>query len=171
MTLRELLKIELWSKETSRSSRARVGGFLRKVLIAVGVLVVALLIVVTIEFRLLTPGERRTAKDALASIDSLQDFGKVSDGEFVERLDEAKTKIQRSEDSVWTVRDSFVAETLFDYWVETKSSRSEKKELEDARRSIPQSEWGPHGYLWNDPNKSGAEQRGAIRSQLHKILD
>ncbi|MGA3009563.1 MAG: hypothetical protein ABSD72_04815 [Terracidiphilus sp.] len=171
MKVRELLQIEIWSKETSRKIFARTLRISTRVGIVIGVLVVAIGIVLTVELRWLTPGERSTARDAVSLVDALQDFGAVNDGDFDAGLVRAKVKIQVAEDSVWTIRDSVVANSLFDYWVETKAYRKEKKDLEEARRDLPQSKWGSHSFLWNDPNRAGVSLRGAIRSQLHKILD
>jgi hypothetical protein len=171
MKVRELLQTEHRSKQTSRKVLARTLKILARVGIVIGILVMAIGITLTAELRWLTPGERRTAREALSSVDSMQDFGAVSDGDFDAGLVRAEAKIKLAEDSVWTIRDSVVTSLLFDYLLETKAYRKEKIELEAARRSIPMSTWGPHGYLWNDPNQAGAHDRGATRSKLHQFLD
>jgi hypothetical protein len=171
MKFRELLRYEIWGKETTRKVLARTLRILAWVGIAVGILVVAIGIVLTIELRWLTPGERRAARDALSSVDALQDFGAVSDDHFDAGLAQAKAKIQLAQDSVWTIRDSAVWNSLFEYWIETKAHRKEKQDMEKDRSYVPQSEWGSDLWLSRDPNQAGAELRGVIRSALHKELD
>jgi hypothetical protein len=171
MTLRGLLQHELWSKQTSRTVLARTLRVLKWAGIVIGILVAAIGIAVTAELRWLTSGERSSAKEALSSMDSLQDFGAVTDSDFDAGLAQARVKVDRAQESAWTLRDYAVASSLFDYWVETKASRNEKQEMERARRDLSPSELGPRSFLRRDPNQAGADLRGAIRSTLHQQLD
>jgi hypothetical protein len=171
MEIRELLRYEIWSKETSRKALARTTKIVARIGIVTGILVLAIGIVLTVALRWLTPGERRAARVALSSVDSLQDFGAVSDGDFDAGLIQARAKIQVAQDSVWTLRDAAVADWLWDYWIKTESYRKQKQDMETERRTIGPAEWGSDRWIRRDPNKAGDQDRAAVRSELHKILD
>jgi hypothetical protein len=169
MTIRETLQIEIWSKETSRKILAKTLKVLARLGIVIGVLAVAIGIVLTAEMRWMTPAEGRIAREALSSLDALQDFGALNGGDFNAGLVQARAKVQLAQDSAWTLRDSGVASLLFEYWNETRESRKEKQMLEAALLKFPQSTRNLD--KWHDPNQAGAELRGVIRSALHKDLD
>lgn len=171
MRIREPRRPELRRERVSRKLFAKTLKVFAWVGIVAGVLVLATGMVLITELQWLTSGERRSATEALSSIDSLQDFSTMSDVDFDAGLMQAKVKIQVAEASTRTIRDSVVANSLFDYWLNTKADFHEKREIEATRHALPQSTWGPNSFLWRDPNQAGADRRLEERRQLHKFLD
>jgi hypothetical protein len=171
MKVREFLQIELWSKETTRKITARTRKFLVRIAIAVLVVALALALVLTLEIRWLTPGVRRDAKDALAKIDTLQDFGSISEMDFYSKLEQAKMKIQQASESAWTIRDSGTLDMLSNYVDFTKQSYKEMKLLEQVRKRMSATEVLKHPSLTSNPAQTGADIRNSWRNLLHKELD
>jgi hypothetical protein len=83
MKIREILQIELWSKETTRKVLRPVGRFLKRTAIVLGILVVLAGTAFEIESHWLTGGERKAGRVALAQIEKLEELqigvGEVSD--------------------------------------------------------------------------------------------
>jgi hypothetical protein len=160
---RQMRKESWWERHAKALKR------LRQIGIGASVLVLGVGAALMFEYLWLTDGESKSASRALTSIDSLQNFGALSDSDFEAGITQAKTEIDAAYDSVTTIRDSAVADSLFDYWVETKVSRSQKNELEKWKRKVPESSWDY--YLRQDPNQLGAFDRHMLRSRLHRFLD
>ncbi len=118
MNVRKLLQTELWSKRTSRRILVWFG-------LIFGVLVVGFVAVYEIERHWLTPGERSSAKAALAQIDGLQDFGSLSDQEFEVREKQAEVKVKIAKDAAVTKRDVWIADSLELYLTETQGDFEE----------------------------------------------
>jgi hypothetical protein len=120
MTIRELLQIEIWSKRTSR-----------KILIGLGIVVV-LLVIGFVGFNVLnerwiTPSERKAGREALAQIEILQNFNRMSDSEYDAGALQAKQKIDTAEQVAWTAQDKRIAVMLLGYFASTDGNRSHLK--------------------------------------------
>jgi hypothetical protein len=135
MKVRELLQIEIWSKETSRKILDPIRKILfwflpsRKTLkrigIVFGVLVVVLGVIVVVEVSWLTSGERKVASAALAEIDAMQGLVSASSNDFEARDRQAKETVKAAERVAWTSRDKVAAFGLWSYLNETENARDE----------------------------------------------
>lgn len=116
MTLRELLRIEIWSKRTSR-----------RLMIGFAVVVVLLAVLDVTETRWITPAEGRTARAALAQIDRLQNLGVMNDSEYRAASAQAKAAVSFAEQAAKTQRDDQIVSVLSGYLMLTDMERNEQQ--------------------------------------------
>jgi len=163
MNIRELLQIEIWSKRTSRKILVGFG-------VVFGTAVVGFAGLYVVERYWLTPGERSSAKAAMAQIDGLQDFSSLSDEDFDAREKRAEAKVEDAKHAAVTKRDDWIALDLSFYLDETQS---DKREIGEAlifwQRHLPGGT--AKTELGKKLDLSGTELRTLTRFELHKILD
>ena len=109
MKVREFLRKEIWSKETSR-----------KILVGLGLLIVAIQVFHEVDVRWTTPSERRAGRAALVEIDALQSSAGMSDGNFAQAFKTAEAGVQVAEAAAWTTRDRGIVQLLSGYLAMTK---------------------------------------------------
>jgi hypothetical protein len=126
VTIRELLQIEIWSKKTSR-----------KLLIGFGIAFVVVGIGFVEWYAInrywITPGERTAGRAALAQIDALQNFNRMSDAEYDAGALQAKRKIDAALEAAWTSRDKWIVAELGGYFILTDTDRSDRKMKEKLK--------------------------------------
>jgi hypothetical protein len=173
MTLREILQIELWSKQTTRKILGRLWRVLKPVTAVLGSAVVLLLLVYVIEARWLTSGERQSGTAALAAVEKLEGLCYCRCEQFAAANEEAKKAVQDARAKAWTLRDHELVEWLEFYRVEVEDAND--GDLGEAL--IANSAAERHQQLHLDP-KHEAEGRASnaklfslIRDGLRKVLD
>jgi hypothetical protein len=163
MTLRELLRYEVWSKQTTR--RILVGSAILAALLFVGYKIWD-----EVESHWLTRSERTVAKAALQRIDALQNSGPLSDEEFDNRTKDARLAIDAAERAARTRKDELVYMELAICAMGPVSARMKAIE----QRLIEQ------GKLRETPKEFEWSEQGGIRTDdlahrnclyLHKQLD
>jgi hypothetical protein len=159
MTFRELMQIELWSKETSR-----------KILIGLAVVVVVLIAWIAVERYWLTPAERTAGRAALAQIDKLQDFGAISNGDFEARVKQMRAQVDAADRAAWTTRDKGVARTLGIYLDMTQIDQEDAQRQQVLRQSHFPISFKDEEFA-DDMVASGERVRLQIRYMLHGALD
>jgi hypothetical protein len=157
MKIRELLQIEIWSKETSRKILVRTRKILVRVGIVFGILVVVLGIILAIEMSWLTSGERKVASAALVEIDEMQNLVQAGGNDFEARDQQAKETVEAADRAAWTLRDKGAAYDLSFYLYLTESDRH-SAELETEARAMMRQRNVP--WPSSDPE----------REKLHKKL-
>jgi hypothetical protein len=135
MKVRELLQIEIWSKETSRKILDSIRKILfwvfpskktfKRIGIVLGILIVVLGVILAIEIIWLTSGERKVASTTLAKIDSMQNLVTTSSNDFEAMDQQAKEMVEEADHVAWTIRDKGVAFNLSFYLSETEQARHE----------------------------------------------
>jgi hypothetical protein len=159
MRFRELLQIELWSKETSR-----------KILIGLIVVAVVLIAWIAAERYWLTSAERAAGRAALAQIDKLQDFGTTGNDVFEARVKQARAQVDAAERAAWTTRDESVARTLGFYLDLTKIDQEDAQRQQLIRQSHSPLSFKDEEFA-NDMVASGERTRLELRYALHGALD
>ena len=172
MTIREMLQIEIWSKETSRRIIRRTWKIAKPVAVVLATLVLLLGTAFVVEWNWLTGGERRAGEAALAKIEALERLERNA-GEGFETLNrEAKSSTAAAEQKAWTIRDRQAAGLLEIYRWELETDhearlRGMQVEATLAARHIT-------------PTRPGLEMRmseskdrvySSMRALLHKELD
>ena len=116
MNVRQLLRYEIWAKETTQ-----------KILLGFGIVVCLLLfcsmVWYEVESHWLTKGERIAARVALQRIDALQATDSLSDEEFKIRNDEVNSAIDAAGLAARTSKDEMVAAELIMCFMGTESAR------------------------------------------------
>jgi hypothetical protein len=112
MTFREFLRIEIWSKETTRKVLRRIWKVTKPAALVFGVLVLVLGIIFAVEWYWLTNGERKAGRAALAKVEELEQLEKNSGDGFDAMNRQAKTSTAVAEQSAWTLRDRRTAGLL-----------------------------------------------------------
>ena len=107
MKARELLQIELWSKETSRKLLIGFG-------IAFGLCLIGLFGWYEVEVRWLTSGEREKARAALRAAEEFDKAEPLSNIEFDARRKQLDARVKAAEAAAKTIRDHSVEMRL--YW-------------------------------------------------------
>jgi hypothetical protein len=164
MNVREVLKTELWSKETTRKILVGIGA-------VVGLVFVGCITWYLVDMLWLTPGEREAARAALTEIDALRNASLLSDQEFKGRLDQANAKVKLAGEAAVTYRDNVTQMDLESCITGVDSDYSDRL----MQRA---SEQGRLSKRWNRDR----EARERIESQLryfarmncleiHKVLD
>jgi hypothetical protein len=169
MNVRELLQIELWSKEASRKVVRRIWRVLKPVTIALGLLLVLLFVSYEVEAHWLTSGEKQAGKVALAQVEKLEALSYCRCEQFAVTNKEATNAIQFARSKAWTLRDHGLAEWLEFYrWQVETENADDLREAEIARR---------HLQLHADPQSEekrrelSNETFRQIRGALHQLLD
>jgi hypothetical protein len=159
MKVREILQIEIWSKETSR-----------KILVGFGVIVVGLVSWHLLDVHWITPVERSAARAALLQIDALQNLGSISDEDFKARAKQAEGEVETAKRAAWTSRDKVIYSVLYAYvsGIELQRDRVQVRKLEEQRHILlPNSDREFEEKL----DSSGKEGTQFVRSVLHRALD
>jgi hypothetical protein len=173
MKARELLRYEIWSKETSRKILRPVGKCLKWVVIVSGSLAVLLVIIYVIESHWLTHGERGAGRTALAQVEELEKLLDCNCGRFAEMDKEAKTAIDFAKQKAWTLRDRRTALYLSFYLLEV-----EQYQTDDLREAQLKSFVLQRHLQWH--SRPGSEQEdhrlrleifNEFRLELHKQLE
>ena len=160
MTLHELLQTELWSKKTTR-----------KILIVLAAVVCVCLAWMAVEQHWLTPGERRAGRQALAQIDSLQEFGNLGNEVFEARVKETREQIDAANRAALTNRDRGVARTLGFYLDLTKIDQEETQKLQSLRQTAHSTLSFRDEEFAIDAAASAKRARLLLRTELHAALD
>jgi hypothetical protein len=173
MKIRELLQIEIWSKETTRKILRRIWKVTKPVALVFGVLVLLLGIIFAVEWYWLTNGERKAGKAALAKVEELEQLEKNSGDGFDAMNRQAKTSTAVAEQSAWTLRDRRTAGLLEFYrWDLESEHESRVREMEGrailAERHL---QWPSNPELEKELRDSQERAFSSIRSMLHKELD
>jgi hypothetical protein len=151
MNLRELLRLELWSKETHR-----------KILVGIGIAIclgfLGVFVWNQVEWHWLTPGERVAARTALTEIDSLQDSGTLSEQDWKARSKDAETKVEIAEAAAKTHRDAFLEMGLNWYLVQVEMNHTNVLLRAAGKRELK-----------IEPIPGNSTKN--LRAGLHKILD
>ena len=169
MKVRELLQIEIWSKETSRRILAWTRKILVRLGVVLGVLVVVIGVILAIEMSWLTSGERKVAGAALVEIDAMQNLVSASDGEFEARDKQAKEAIEAAERAAWTIRDKGAVSDLSYYLFETEEGRRETEfRINMQQRKFH--ETSEQLELVKKSDELNAEIRRESRSEVLKAL-
>ncbi|MGA7342005.1 MAG: hypothetical protein WBX18_15475 [Terracidiphilus sp.] len=124
MTVRELLRYELWSEETSRRILGRIWKFLKPTAVVLGVLLFLLWIVFLVERNWLTSGERNAGRAALARIEGLQGLIDCNRDQFAAADQDAEAAVHLAMQKARTIRDNSVAFNLWMYLNEVESDDS-----------------------------------------------
>jgi hypothetical protein len=163
MNVREILQNVFWSKKALRRILIGFG-------VVVGVLVVGYRILYEVEWHWVSPGERRTARAALAQIDAIQNVETISRDDFEARESGLKQKLRAARGAGWTNRDIGVYGILDAYIEGTEQERADVWELNYLKaggRSISESD---RGLSW-EKVAAEKEQLRYYRALLHKDLD
>jgi hypothetical protein len=173
MKVRELLRYEIWSKETSRKIFRPTGRLLKRVAIVLGVLVVLIGIVCVVERYWLTNGERTSGKAALKQVEELEKLIDCNCDRFAEVDSAAKTAVEVAEKSERTLRDGSVVAYLSVYLMEveqlqTKDLREAELKLFMQQRHL---QWHSDQKLENEGRSLQSQIFSELRSALHKELD
>jgi hypothetical protein len=173
MKIRELLRYEIWSKETTREVLRPVSVFLKYAGAVLGVLVVLAGVAFAIEFSWLTSGERGSGRAALAKVERLEGLIDCSCDQFAKVDNAAKTAIDFAKQKAWTLRDRRIAVHLSIYLLEV-----EQYETDDLREAQLKSFVLQRHLQWH--SSPGSEQEdhrlrleifNEFRSGLHKELE
>jgi hypothetical protein len=173
MTLREVLQIELWSRETSRRILRSIWKVTKPVVAVLGVLILLVGITYTVESRWLTSGERKAGLEALAKIEELQQIEGNVGVDFNSANGEAKGFVAVAQQKALTLRDKRAAGLLelFRWELET-DHESRVRELEGralyAERHL---QWHSNPVLDRKIRETQASIYGSMSSLLHKELD
>jgi hypothetical protein len=163
MNVRELLRREIWSKRATRKILVGFGIAFWIVTIGLGALFV-------VERSWVTPGERRTGRDALMQIEALRNSGSISDEDFDLRDKQVRGRIEVAEKAARTYRDARIADSLDFYLGETETVRMNIKmrNLREQRNlPIKQSQ----RELEEKISLMETQVTQFLRSELHKALD
>ncbi|MGA2635999.1 MAG: hypothetical protein ABSF16_17325 [Terracidiphilus sp.] len=169
MKVRELLQIELWSKEISRKILRRTWKILVRIGIVSGVIVLVLGIILVVELRWMTSGERKAATVALVEIDGLQNIDSLSEDDANAGLKRANEKLGLASQASWTIRDKSVVLSLSMYLWEIEHKREDKKFIDNAIRNNP-SWWNSHPDSLARLKKLERSE-SIFRAELHKELN
>jgi hypothetical protein len=158
MKVRELLQTELWSKRTTR-----------KILVGFAIVVVGFGVVFTVEVKWLTPGERVAAKQALASLDVLQNLNS-GDEDFLKRTTQVHALIDVADQAAWTLRDDRIVTALRAYsdWLDFSRNLALMRGIEQRRQG---------GITDADRKQNGLDDATNLTVKvlgsgaLHKVLD
>ena len=153
--IRELLRKEIWSKETSR-----------KILIFFAIVGVGIEVFHQVDIRWTTPAERKSARAALMQIDALQgpDLGSGNEFEVTEK--KAEGLVQVAENAAITSRDKAVSVTLSSYLELTKIDREDANPSLSVKAALRDTKAG-EGIL---NNAQMAETSKALRILFKGVL-
>jgi hypothetical protein len=155
MNVRELLKTEIWSR-----------GITRRIFVGLGIVVAGLLACTAIELYWLTPGERKAAREAMAQIDTLQNFESISNSDFVLRDEHAKQDVNVAERAAWTVRDKNIATVVSMYLGMTEIDNESSQ-----RQSMLEQKYPSLAQRAVEVATDGKKARLLNRLILHAALD
>ncbi|MFP5237109.1 MAG: hypothetical protein ACLGSD_14505 [Acidobacteriota bacterium] len=173
MTLREVLQIELWSKETSRRVFGPVGKILKRAAVVLGVLAVSISVAYVVECNWITSGERKAGKQALAHIEELEKLARCDCAQFAGVDQQVKAYVDLADRKAWTIRDRGVAFQLFSYvvWIETIHQDMLFEEQTRRETQARHLKWQSDPKFEAEQQKLNSEVLNLSRSALHKLLD
>jgi hypothetical protein len=121
MSFREILQFELWSKQTSRKLMKVFGaGFT--------IFVLLVFCLYLFDTKWISSEERRTAKVALALVDSLQQqYLEGDEKDYEAKAQRAKDAVNAAVHAAMTSRDDQIANALFAYVTEIDVARGNRK--------------------------------------------
>jgi hypothetical protein len=166
MNVRELLRYELWSKETSRRILASARKLLKRVAVVLGVLVVLAGVVFAIEFYWLTSDERGAGKTALVRIEGLEGLIDCNCDQYAAVGHEARTAVDVAMRRAWTLRDRSTASFLTYYLFEVERYHDDLQKV--------QAHWNlstTHEQFERGDRARHLKEFSRLRSELHKQLD
>jgi len=173
MNVRELLQIEIWSKETSRIIIGRIWKFLKPASIVFGILVLVLGNVYLVERYWLTGDERKAGRTAMVQVEELEQVENNASDRFDDADKLAKAAITVAQQKAWTLRDRWVAGELEFYrWKLEQAHDDEVREKQLRSFSIQRHlEWRTDPDLEKKMRDSDSRIFSMMRSELHKELD
>ena len=173
MTFRELLRYEIWSKETSRRIVGRIWKFLKPAAVVFGILVLLLGIVFVVERFWITNGELSSGRAALAQIEELEKLVDCNCDRFSTADSKARAAVEVAEKKAWTLRDHGVAFELSFYLSEIEERQTQ--DLREAQAKLfmqqKQLQWHSNPQFDEDWRSSYFRIFNMFRSALHKELD
>ncbi len=173
MNVRELLQIEIWSKETSRKILRGTWRVVRPVALVSGVLVLLLAVVFAVEWYWLTSGERKAGRTALAKIEELEQLEWSASDRFDAMDSQVKASVAVAEQKAWTMRDRNTSGMLEFYrWQLETEHESRIRESQLRLIAIEKHQnWPSNPELEKKHRDSQAQVFDSMRSYLHKQLD
>jgi hypothetical protein len=170
MKIRELLRYEIWSKETSREILSSVWKFLKLSAIAWVVSGVLAGIVFVVEAYCLTGGERRAGRAALGKIEEVEKLVDCDCELFATAYGQANIAVEEAGRKAWTLRDHQTEEELSLYLWEIEQRHTmdiHEKLLSEQRHLKTQLD----ARFEEQRRSSDFQLFETSRSTLHKILD
>ena len=173
MKIRELLRYEIWSKETSRKILSPIGKCLKWVAIVSGSLAVLLAIAYVIESHWLTYGERGAGRTALTQIEELEKLIDCNCDQFVVVDGKAHSVLTLATQKAWTIRDHSVAFELWFYLTEVEQKQEGDLREAQAKAIVEQRhlQWHSNPELEQRDRSLRLELFSTFRLELHKELD
>jgi hypothetical protein len=173
MNLRELLKTELWSKETTRKVLRPAGWFLKRAAIVLGVLVILIGVAYEIESHWLTSGERKAGRVALAQIEELEKLETGGNQGFEVVDARAKASVAVAEQKAWTLRDGYVNQFLVVYLGQIEMNHESAQREAQAKQFVMQKNLPWHSSPTSEANDRALKLQmySIFRSELHTLLD
>jgi len=173
MTLREVLQIEIWSKETSRTILRRIWKVTRPVAVASGILILLLGAGYAVECYWLTSGEREAGKAALAKIEELEQLETNSSDGFDAMNRQAKASVAIAEQKAWTLRDKRAVGLLHLYRWELETDHENRVREVESRAFVAKKHltWPSHQHFESQIRESQIQIYRLMSSVLHKELD
>jgi hypothetical protein len=173
MKVRELLRYEIWSKETSRKILRPVGKCLKWVAIVSGVLIVLIWIVYAIESHWLTNGEEGAGRAGLTQIEELEKLIDRNCSQFSTIDSKASVSVSVAAQKAWTIRDHTVA---FDLWLyHTDVEQIQTNDLLEGQSKLMMQknhlQWYSNPKLEGKDRSLRREELQILRTELHKQLD
>ena len=132
MSLREVLQIELWSKQTTR----KILVALKWIGIGIGTALTGIVLWFSVWTHWLTASERNAGREALAQVEVLEKYEGASDTEFGLEARLAQEKVFAANSSITTAKDRQVALLLEIYLDELQQIR-EMGQMPERLRSKP----------------------------------
>ncbi|HEU5351713.1 MAG TPA: hypothetical protein VFU55_08955 [Terracidiphilus sp.] len=173
MNVRELLRYEIWSKETSRRILRPIVKILKPTGIVLGSLVFLAVVVYAIESGWLTNGERTAGKVALVQVEKLETLIDCNCDGFAVTDENAKAAVEVARQNAWTLRDRQVAALLSFYLWEVEQAQGQDSRETKLKRLMQQ-----RGLRWHSDPKLDKEDRSSrfqefssFRSALQKELN
>ena len=160
MEFRDILKVEIWSKRTSR-----------RIVAASTVVIVGVVSWVFVDGYWFTRAEREAAKSALVKIDSLQvQISEDDQGDFDFRKDQAQQSTEAAVQAALTAKDKRISAALSGYLFQVLMDRVAIKMDRDWKQR-PADQRKPGQVI--DPKflSSEAEVRRTTSADLHSALD
>jgi hypothetical protein len=173
MNVREILRYELWDRETSLKALRPVGIFLKHAGIVLGVLVVVVGIFAGVELHWLTSGERSAGRAALAKIEAPEQLEKDASDGFDAMDGQAKASVTLAQQTAWTLRDRRTSKELEFYRNELETVHRDKIRELQVQSFVIQRHLELHANPEFDQKSQDLNSQifNAISSLLHKELD
>jgi len=173
MKTRELLRFEIWSKETSRKILSPIWKCLKWIAVVSGSLVVLVAIAYVIESHWLTNGERSAGRTALTQTEELEKLIDCNCVQFSVVDGKAKSALDVGNQRAWTIRDHSVAFGLWYYLTEVEQQQENDLREAQAKAILQQRhlQWHSRPGSEQEDRRLRLEIFSECRSVLHKELD